>query len=133
MSKGFSYEPGNRAGSVTGINCVVCFFCCCCFLFCLFCFVLFLQLFCFCFFYGKGTKSKWWTINLYHWLSNASNFTYKLVRMLLKWKHIILASFMRKRRYSVKNVSSQSARLVCSYGKNFIMPVRVSTVKRNIP
>ena len=44
MSKGFSYEPGNRAGSVTGMNCVVCFF-----LFFVFCFVVCFVLFCFVF------------------------------------------------------------------------------------
>ena len=117
-----SYEPGNRAGSVTGTNFVVCS-------------------------YGKfqpgrpGWNSRNKTKIVKHKIVSFAivvalwtfvTLLIKLICILLKWKYIdckkyaILAAMMRKRSYFVKKVSSRSPGLECSYGKIFIPVTEIS-------
>ena len=128
LMRASSYEPGNRAGSVTGTNFVVCS-------------------------YGKfqpgrpGWNSRNKTNMVKHKLVSFAtvialwtlvNLLIKLIRMLLKWKYIhcknyaILAAMMRKRSYFVKKVSSRSPGLECSYGKIFIPVTEISVAKTEI-
>ena len=98
-----SYEPGNRAGSVTRTNSVVCS-------------------------YGKfqpgrpewmqETQPKWW--NITYTIRDSQNFVdpltllIKLFRILLKWKYVQdqklyhFGRYLVKESYFVENVSSRS-------------------------
>ena len=124
-----SYEPGNRAGSVSGTNSVVCSY----------------EKFQLSRLGWNSNKTKMVKHKLLSFATVVALWTLvtlliKLIHMLLKWKYrsihcknyAILAAMMQKRSCFVKKVSSRSPSLECSYGKIFIHLPRSRSQKTEI-